>query len=107
MHRVFQFCKKKSIQLSFSSHRTSKCRSPPRIGGRHFLLCQHTSTKDIAGQSANDGDDDDDAGGGHGDADDDDVPPHPADPQDNCSLPCIQGSPVFSFEIIIVILAVI
>ena len=26
---------------------------PCHIGGHHFLLCQHTNTKDIAGQSAN------------------------------------------------------
>ena len=43
---------KKSVQLTFSSRRSSICKSPPRIGGSHFLLCQHTNTKDIAGQSA-------------------------------------------------------
>ena len=43
---------KESIWLSFSSHRTIIYKSPPHIGGCHFLLCQHTSKKDIAGQSA-------------------------------------------------------
>ena len=48
---------KESIWLSFSSHRTIIYKSPPHIGGCHFLLCQHTSKKDIAGQSAGSGDD--------------------------------------------------
>ena len=46
------FCKKKSFHLTFSSHRSAIYKVPPRIGGHHFLLCQQTNTKDIAGQSA-------------------------------------------------------
>ena len=46
------FCKKNSVQLTFSSLRTANCKVPSRIGGHHFLLCQQTNTKDIAGQSA-------------------------------------------------------
>ena len=38
--------------MAFSSHRSINCKSPPRIGGCHFLLCQITNIKDIAGQSA-------------------------------------------------------
>ena len=47
------FLQKKSVQLTFSSLRTANCKVPSRIGGHHFLLCQQTNTKDIAGQSAN------------------------------------------------------
>ena len=47
------FLQKKSVQLTFSSHRSTIYKVPPRIGGHHFLLCQQTNTKDIAGQSAN------------------------------------------------------
>ena len=36
---------KESIWLSFSGHRTSICKVPPRIGGHHFLLCQPTKKK--------------------------------------------------------------
>ena len=46
------FLQKKSIQLTFSSRRSAIHKVPPRIGGHHFLLCQQTNTKDIAGQSA-------------------------------------------------------
>ena len=46
------FCKKKSLHLTFSSRRSAIYKVPPRIGGHHFLLCQQTNTKDIAGQSA-------------------------------------------------------
>ena len=46
------FLQKKSVQLTFSSRRTANCKVPSRIGGHHFLLCQQTNTKDIAGQSA-------------------------------------------------------
>ena len=38
--------------MTFSSRRSTDHKVPPRIGGCHFLLCQHTNTKDIAGQSA-------------------------------------------------------
>ena len=54
MHKEFQVCTRKSVYLTFSSRRSSICKSPPPLGGSHFLLCQHTSTKDIAGQSARD-----------------------------------------------------
>ena len=54
------FLQKKSVQLTFSSLRTANCEVPSRIGSHHFLLCQQTNTKDIAGQSANEDDDDDD-----------------------------------------------
>ena len=37
------FCKKKSVHLAFSSRRNANCNCPPRIGGHHFLLCQHTN----------------------------------------------------------------
>ena len=47
------FCKKKSVHLTCSGRRSAHYKVPPRIGGCHFLLCQHTNTKDIAGQSAN------------------------------------------------------
>ena len=47
------FLQKKSFHLTFSSHRSTIYKVPPRIGGHHFLLCQQTNTKDIAGQSAN------------------------------------------------------
>ena len=46
------FLQKELVQLTFFSRRSSICKSPPHIGGSHFLLCQHTNTKDIAGQSA-------------------------------------------------------
>ena len=46
------FAKKKSFHLTFSSRRSAGYKVPPRIGGHHFLLCQQTNTKDIAGQSA-------------------------------------------------------
>ena len=46
------FLQNKSVHLAFSSHRNANCNCPPRIGGHHFLLCQHTNTEDIAGQSA-------------------------------------------------------
>ena len=46
------FCKKKSVHLTCSGRRSAHYKVPPRIGGCHFLLCQHTNTKDIAGQSA-------------------------------------------------------
>ena len=49
------FLQKKSVQLTFSSLRTANCKVPSRIGGHHFLLCQQTNTKDIAGQSAKPG----------------------------------------------------
>ena len=51
------FCKKKSSHLTFSSRRSASYKVPPRIGGHHFLLCQQTNTKDIAGQSAKSGGD--------------------------------------------------
>ena len=47
------FCKKKSVHLTCSGRRSAHYKVPPRIGGCHFLLCQHTNTKDIAGRSAN------------------------------------------------------
>ena len=40
---------KKSVQWTFSSHRSVIYKVPPRIGGHHFLLCQQTNTKNIAG----------------------------------------------------------
>ena len=43
------FLQKKSVQLTFSSHRSVIYKVPPHIGGHHFLLCQQTNTKDIAG----------------------------------------------------------
>ena len=43
---------KKSLHLTFSSRRSAIYKVPPHIGGHHFLLCQQTNTKDIAGQSA-------------------------------------------------------
>ena len=43
---------KNPINLVFSSRRNANCDCPPRIGGHHFVLCQHTNTEDIAGQSA-------------------------------------------------------
>ena len=44
------FCKKKcSIWPSLA---VAGYKVPPHIGGHHFLLCQQTNTKDIAGQSA-------------------------------------------------------
>ena len=46
------FCKKKMFHLTCSSHRSAIYKVPPRIGGHHFLLCQLTNTKDVAGQSA-------------------------------------------------------
>ena len=46
------FCKKKLVHLTCSGSRSAHYKVPPRIGGCHFLLCQHTNTKDIAGQSA-------------------------------------------------------
>ena len=46
------FLQKKSVHLTFSSRRSAHYKVPPHIGGCHFLLCQHTNTKDIAGQSA-------------------------------------------------------
>ena len=46
------FLQKKSFHLTFSSRRSVGYKVPPRIGGHHFLLCQQTNTKDIAGQSA-------------------------------------------------------
>ena len=46
------FLQKKSSHLTFSSRRSASYKVPPRIGGHHFLLCQQTNTKDIAGQSA-------------------------------------------------------
>ena len=46
--------------MTFSSLTSANYKVPSRIGGHHFLLCQQTNTKDIAGQSANDDDDDDD-----------------------------------------------
>ena len=54
-HYVYEmpFLQKKSVYLAFSSCRSANCNCPPRIGGHHFLLCQHTNTEDIAGQSAN------------------------------------------------------
>ena len=51
LYMEWRFCKKKSVQLTFSSHRSVIYKVPPRIGGHHFLLCQQTNTKDIAGQS--------------------------------------------------------
>ena len=55
-HRQFvyemPFLQKKSLHLTFSSRRSAIYKVPPRIGGHHFLLCQQTNTKDIAGQSA-------------------------------------------------------
>ena len=35
---------KKLVHLTFSSRRTANCKVPRRIGGHHFLLCQHTTT---------------------------------------------------------------
>jgi len=52
MYMKCLFLQKKSVYLAFSSCRSANCNCPPRIGGHHFLLCQHTNTKDIAGQSA-------------------------------------------------------
>ena len=46
------FLQKKSVHLTCSGRRSAHYKVPPRIGGCHFLLCQHTNTKDIAGQSA-------------------------------------------------------
>ena len=46
------FLQKKLLYLTFSSRRNAIYKVPPRIGGHHFLLCQHTNTQDIAGQSA-------------------------------------------------------
>ena len=46
------FLQTKSVHLAVSSRRNVNCNCPPRIGGHHFLLCQHTNTEDIAGQSA-------------------------------------------------------
>ena len=46
------FLQKKSVHLAFSSCRSANCNCPPRIGGHHFLLCQHTNTEDIAGPGA-------------------------------------------------------
>ena len=50
------FCKKKLVHLTFSGRESADCKVPPHIGGHHFLLCQQTNTKDIAGQSARDRD---------------------------------------------------
>ena len=47
------FFANKLFHLTFSSRRSGGYKVPPRIGGHHFLLCQQTKTKDIAGQSAN------------------------------------------------------
>ena len=43
------FCKKKLVHLTFSGRESADCKVPPHIGGHHFLLCQHTKKKDIAG----------------------------------------------------------
>ena len=55
-HRQFvcemPLLQKKSVRLTSSSRRSADYKVPPRIGGHHFLLCQYTNTKDIAGQSA-------------------------------------------------------
>ena len=45
----------KSAWLTFSCRRSANYKVPPYIGGHHFLLCQQTNTKDIAGQSARSG----------------------------------------------------
>ena len=46
------FLQKRELHLTYSGRRSAIYKVPPRIGGHHFLLCQHTNTKDIAGQSA-------------------------------------------------------
>ena len=46
------FLQKKWLHLTFFSHRNAIYKVTPRIGGHHFLLCQQTNKKDIAGQSA-------------------------------------------------------
>ena len=51
LYKKCNFCKKNWF-ISLSSHRSADCKVQPHVGGRHFLLCQLTSTKDIAGQSA-------------------------------------------------------
>ena len=43
------YCKKKLVHLTFSGRESADCKVPPHIGGHHFLLCQHTKKKDIAG----------------------------------------------------------
>ena len=43
---------KKWSHLTFSSRRSASYKVPLHIGGHHFLLCQQTNTKYIAGQSA-------------------------------------------------------
>ena len=40
---------KKLVHWTFSSRESADCKVPPHIGGHHFLLCQQTNTKDIAG----------------------------------------------------------
>ena len=73
--------------------------------GRWHLINLITYS-DNGGDDGGDGDDGDGDcggdGGGGGGGGDGDLPPHPADPQDGCSLPCIQGSPAFSFDFIII-----
>ena len=39
------FLQKRSVHLAFSSRRNANCNCLPRIGGHHFLLCQHTTYK--------------------------------------------------------------
>ena len=55
-HRQFvcemPLLQKKLVRLTSSSRRSADYKVPPPIGGHHFLLCQYTNTKDIAGQSA-------------------------------------------------------
>ena len=46
------FLQKRELHLTYSGRRSAIYKVPPRIGGHHFLLCQQTNTKDIAGQSA-------------------------------------------------------
>ena len=45
------FLQKRELHLTYSGRRSDIYKVPPRIGGHHFLLCQHTNTEDIAGQS--------------------------------------------------------
>ena len=49
LNGIFDICSRiYSLQIGHQCY----LQSAPRIGGHHFLLCQHTNTKDIAGQSA-------------------------------------------------------
>ena len=47
-----QFLQKEPVQQTLSGRRSTIYKVPPHIGGHHFLLCQQTNIKDIAGQSA-------------------------------------------------------